>query len=149
MTKTLLNFLMFSSLLFSGGETFAATPDKLAIRDNLPRHYSGTFNWHGNKSVQYVSIAISKVYIDSENNIIAEGAGKYTENRRDTNIDIIIKISPETLRFEMWEKNPADSGSFVTDGSHVGTISNDLKTIKAVWTTKSNGKQGDWKLGAE
>ncbi|MDP6584934.1 MAG: hypothetical protein QF535_09775, partial [Anaerolineales bacterium] len=60
-----------------------------------------------------------------------------------------IKITPSTLCFEMWEMNPTGSVDFVTDGSHVGTISNDLKSIQAVWTTKVSGEQGDLKLKAK
>lgn len=145
----LVNLLVLSFLLFSGCATHVMAPDKFSVKDNLPRAYSGTYKWHGGKSVNKISIAIAKVYFDSESNVIAKGTGKYITKMGNTNIDIKIKISPETLRFEMWEMNPEGSSSFVTDGSHVGNISNDLKTIKAIWTTKSSGKQGDLKLKAD
>jgi hypothetical protein len=145
----LASLFVLSFLLFSGCARHVMAPDKFSVKDNLPRAYSGTFEWHGGKSVKEISIVIGKVYFDSESNVIAEGTGKYITKMGNINIDIKIKISPETLRFEMWEMNPEGNISFVTDGSHVGNISNDLKTIKAVWTTKSSGKQGDLKLKAD
>jgi hypothetical protein len=100
--------------------------------------------------MQYVTISINNILTDLEDNVIAEGNGFYEAKGYDnTAINIKIKITPSTLRFEMWEMNPTGSGDYETDGSHVGTISNDLKSIQAVWTTKVSGKQGDLKLKAK
>jgi hypothetical protein len=49
----------------------------------------------------------------------------------------------------MWERNPVGSSwSFVTDGSHVGTITPDLRTIEATWTTNGSGQRGKLLLAA-
>lgn len=68
---------------------------------------------------------------------------------RKTDIDVKMVITPDTMRLEMWERSLEGPSDFITDGSHVGEISNDLKTITAVWTTMSTGQQGDLKLEAE
>lgn len=87
--------------------------------------------------------------MDSDGNVVAMGTGEYKTANGDTKIDIKFQISPNLLRFEMWEMNPKGSSNFITDGSHIGTISEDLKTINAVWTTKSTGKHGDLSLKAK
>jgi hypothetical protein len=96
-----------------------------------------------------MTISINNILTDLEDNVIAGGNGLYETEDGNTAINIKIKITPSTLRFEMWEMNPTGSDDFVTDGSHVGTISNDLKSIQAVWTTKGSGEQGDLKLKAK
>jgi hypothetical protein len=132
-------------------ETIRQEPsDGSNVHDNLPQSYSGSFQWHGSKSIAYLTISINNILTDLEDNVIAEGNGFYEEKgHANTDINIKIKITPSTLRFEMWEMNPTGSDDFVTDGSHVGTISNDLKSIQAVWTTKGSGEQGDLKLKAK
>ncbi len=126
-----------------------ASSDGSNVHDNLPQSYSGSFQWHGSQSIAYMTISINNILTDLEDNVIAGGNGLYETEDGNTAINIKIKITPSTLRFEMWEMNPTGSGDYETDGSHVGTISNDLKSIQAVWTTKVSGKQGDLKLKAK
>ena len=52
------------------------------------------------------------------------------------------------MQFQMWEMNPKGNAEFTIDGSHIGTISNDLKTINAVWTTAIPEYKGTLKLKA-
>ena len=158
MRKYLLHVLIISFVLLCNfgyvstpftQKTYASS-DGSNVHDNLPQSYSGSFQWHGNQSMQYVTISINNILTDLEDNVIAEGNGFYEAKGYDnTAINIKIKITPSTLRFEMWEMNPTGSGDYETDGSHVGTISNDLKSIQAVWTTKGSGEQGDLKLKAK
>ena len=77
MISKLISFLLLSLHLFSGSTTFVVAADKSSAIDNLPRAYSGTFKWHERKSMHKVSIVISKVFSDLENNLVAEGTGKY------------------------------------------------------------------------
>ncbi len=90
-----------------------------------------------------VSITVSSLSIDSSGHVIAVGVGEYITTQRNTKIDIRFQITPNTLRFEMWNMN------FITKGSYIGTISEDLKTINAVWTTTSSGQQGELFLRAK
>ncbi len=136
-------------LILTGCATQTEAPDFSYLINRLPRAYSGIFRWHGDSTFQNVSIVIDEVIYDAEKNIIAKGTGKYQTLFRETDIEIMIVINPETRRFEMWEESASGISDFITDGSHVGEISNDLKTLTAVWTTKSSGRQGDLKLQAK
>jgi hypothetical protein len=150
-----LSFFVFSSLLFTG----CCTLDKLSVStpdidfytitaDKLPRAYSGTLEWVDNNFVEYTSIDIENVWRDpeNENGLIAEGTVTYKNNIKDaTKFDVKIEIIPDTLRFEMREKHLEGYAG----GSYVGKISRDLKTINAVWTTESSGRQGKLLLEAK
>jgi len=99
---------------------------------------------------QEVTINVPTSFLDQEGNIVADGKGRYLSIRGGPHdINIKIKISPESRRFEMWEIDPDKDSGFLTEGSHVGTISKDLKTIKAVWTTTGTGEQGELLLEAK
>ena len=92
---------------------------------------------------QGISITVSNSSFDSGGHVIAVGVLEYITTQGNTKIDIRFQITPNTLRFEMWDMN------FITEGSYVGTISEDLKTINAVWTTTSSGQQGELFLRAK
>ena len=122
--------------------------DLAAAADNFPRLFSGTFNWHGEGPVQRLSLEILDISIDPDKKIVASGKGVYHVGD-ETFIDIKIVVDPVTMRFEMWELNADGSSNFVTAGSHVGKISDDLSRVKAVWTSKKGGKQGTLILEAQ
>ena len=113
------------------------------VRDNLPLEWEGTFTWYDEtRPVQPVRLTLTEVTIDPDGNIFALGDGEYD---KDVLVEFSFKwsINPETLDFEMWEGEPKPSDKIVTDGSHVGEISEALDEIEAVWTTTSTGEQGD------
>lgn len=149
MTYQLRTFFLLGLVLLAGCATKVPTPDYSYLVERLPRNYLGVFRWHGDSTEQNVSIAINEVFFDAQKNIVAKGTGKYLTMFREKDIEIKIAIVPETLRFEMWEKNPDGADDFITDGSHIGELSKDLKTITAVWTTGATGQQGDLKLEAK
>jgi len=142
-------FFLLGLVLLVGCATKVPAPDYSYLAERLPRNYHGIFRWHGESAEQNVSIAIDDVFFDAEKNIVARGTGTYLTMFRETDIDIKIAIVPETLRFEMWEKSLDGVSDFITDGSHIGMLSKDLKTITAVWTTRGTGQQGDLKLEAK
>lgn len=111
------------------------------IRSNLCRQLRGSFKWNGSSQIQNVSISLSDIRVDTNNDVLALGKGQYTTNSRVTDIDVKWLIDPKSGRFEMWESNPTRPG-FVTEGSHVGSISGDLKSVTAIWTTRGTGEQG-------
>lgn len=136
---SLILFLFVGTLLFIGS---AAAMDPEDLANNLFRKWEGTFTWHDeSRPVQPVTISITDVSVDPEGNVIALGDGVYDKGHL---VEFSLKwsINPETLRFEMWESEPKPATSLVTDGSHVGSISEGLDKIEAVWTTISNGEQG-------
>lgn len=108
---------------------------------NLPTDFHGTFQWDNDPTVQEVKVRIDSVAIGSDRQVTATGSSVYTTHGQKTAINVTWLIDPATGRFEMWEEDPT-SADFVTDGSHVGTISADLKSINAMWTTRSSGQLG-------
>ena len=137
-------------LFFNIYVPLAGALESLYICDNLPKSYKGNFSWYSDKVIHEFSIAITNLSSDSHGNVIAEGNGEFQVLQYVAKIRIKIQITPATLRFEMWELSPTDITVFlVTDGSYIGTISQDLRTIKAVWTTISMGAQGDLLLTAQ
>ncbi len=111
------------------------------MRPKLCRQFHGTFKWNGSASVQNVFIFLNNVFMDNNGKFIALGKGKYLTNAEITDIDVKWLIDPQNRRFEMWESNPTKA-NFVIDGSHIGFISDDLKSISATWTTQSTKDQG-------
>ena len=77
----------------------------------------------------------------------ALGCGNYDAAGTVTSIDVKMQITLPGLRVEIWESAP-DRASFVTDGSHRGSLSQDLGAIDAQWTTQSTGQHGRLRLRA-
>jgi len=120
------------------------------IQARLCGSFEGTFRWDAAPIAQVVSIRLEPVTIDGAGAVWAVGKGDYIIGGvKTTSIDVTWVIEAQSLRFEMWEHNPVGgSTSFVTDGSHVGTIASDLRTIEATWTTKGSGRRGQLRLAA-
>ena len=142
MNRFIIPFLILACGMFLVSvNTFALDADY--VLDNLPQNWEGTFTWHDeSRPVQPVRLALTEVSIDPDGNIFALGDGEYD---KDVLVEFNFKwsINPETLDFEMWESAPKPAEGFVTDGSHIGEISEALDVIEAVWTTTSTGEQGD------
>ena len=115
------------------------------IHANLGSNFSGSFLWDAGGEVQKVQVTIERVRLSAERLVVATGTGQYDSAGKIINFNVMWQIDPKSLRFEMWEASPS-SDSFVADGSHVGTISEDLKSISARWTTKGSGEQGTLEL---
>lgn len=145
----LLRSLMLIAIAMQAWAASAAALEAEYVRANLSgKTFEGTFRWDGNPDVQKVSIRLNEVTIDSSGAVAALGKGRYDDAAGSTSIDVKWLIDPQTMRFEMWELNPQGSTSFVTDGSHVGAISSDLKSINARWMTRSSGQRGVLSLTA-
>ncbi len=132
---------LFLGMFLLSNHAAAMDPDHLL--KNLPKKWEGTFTWHDKaRPVQPVTVTITDVSVDTKGNVIALGDGVYDKGHL---VEFSLKwsIDTKTLRFEMWESAPKPSEGFVTDGSHLGKISEKLDKIEAVWTTISSGEQGD------
>ena len=57
-------------------------------------------------------------------------------------------IDAKKRRVSIRESDPSKPDS-ETDGSFEGTISENLQTIEAVWTTRGTGRKGDLKVTAK
>jgi hypothetical protein len=136
--------LLVVLFLFLAATGCATTSGPDYIADNLPRNWDGEFAWRtGGEVPHVVNITITDVTVSPDGDVVALGSGAYRAGKAVANIDVKWVIDPETLRFEMFESDPVGREEIVTDGSHVGSISDTLDAINAVWTTKSSGRTGD------
>jgi hypothetical protein len=119
-----------------------------AITDKLPHAYVGEFQWDGDQIVQNVVMTFESVHALDDQNAEAVGCGAYETNRRVTMIRIRMFVRLSDLQVEIFELAPEGNASFETDGSHRGTVSEDLQRIDTQWTTRSSGQRGQLHLRA-
>jgi hypothetical protein len=114
------------------------------IKAALPRDYVGEFRWAGGTLPQKVEIRINLIERIGPTRIEAIGCGRYDVQSRITDIGVQLLIDTESLAVEIREFSPSGPGArtFVTDGSHKGHLSRDLKTIEAEWVSASDGRRG-------
>lgn len=124
--------------------------DANAISQALTGTFTGTFRWEGTPDAQRVSFTFGPASLRPNGRIAARGRGIYDVGGRITTIDVECQIDPNSLLFEMWELDPQGQSSqtFVTDGSHLGAMSSDLRSISSVWTTRTTGQRGILSLSA-
>ncbi|KJC33528.1 hypothetical protein UP09_34095 [Bradyrhizobium sp. LTSP885] len=118
------------------------------LTDKLPRAYIGEFQWDGDKTVQNLVITFDSVRALNEQNAEALGCGSYEAGRQVTKIRVRMFVRLSDLQIEIFERSPEGSGSFETDGSHRGKLSDDLQRIDAQWTTTASGQRGQLHLRA-
>jgi hypothetical protein len=117
------------------------TPHPESLKAGLSRNFCGTFQWNGDTGLQDVYIHLGDIWLEDDSRIVALGKGRYITPAQTTYIDVRWLIDLDSNRLEMWELNPSQPG-FTIDGSHVGTIVDDLTTVEATWTTQGTGAQG-------
>ena len=148
-----LAFSAFALLLLAaiGGLSAAPTGQTAADIDavilNLPKGFVGEFQWDNDRVIQHVAIRLKTVRRVDAEHAEALGCGNYDAAGTVTSIDIKMQITLPGLQVEIWESAP-DRASFVTDGSHRGSLSPDLGAIDAQWTTQSTGQRGRLRLSA-
>ena len=151
MRSTVILILIAGLLFFSGckSKTSPDNPEINKIKENLPVEFTGSFKWYDDTVVQEVSMSFSKVFTDDKGLVISLGKGIYNTKSGRTDIQVKMVIKPSTYQVEIRELNPDGNPDFVTDGAHIGHISQDLKKIEAVWTTEKTGAQGILALEAD
>ena len=115
------------------------------IRANLGTAFSGSFSWDAGGDPQKIRVTLERVRVSAEGHIVATGKGQYDSAGEIIDFNVMWQIDPQSMKFEMWEASPS-STTFVSDGSHVGAISDDLRSITARWTTRETGQQGTLSL---
>ena len=118
---------------------------------NLERSYWGYFifeNWPD--EVQAVGIELDEVVFDANARLVAGGREYYQIGHRAALIDIRIEVDPATRRFELWEigRHGAGEGKLGADGSHVGHVSSDRRSIRLQWTADTTDYTGEFHLEA-
>src|SRR5882724_3163549 len=116
------------------------------LTEKLPRAYFGEFLWDGDKVVQNVVITFESVRALNDQNAEALGCGAYEVGRRVTKIRVRMFVRLSDLQIEILELSPEGSTSFETNGSHRGSLSEDLQRIDAQWTTSASGQRGQLHL---
>jgi len=138
-------------MLAAAGLLFASSVGAAEMRDlteKLPRGYFGEFSWEGDRTVQNVVITFDSVRALNGQNAEALGCGTYEVGRQVTRIRVRMFVKLPDLQVEIFELSPEGSGSFETGGSHRGSLSADLQSIDAEWTTTANGQRGRLHLQA-
>jgi hypothetical protein len=118
------------------------------LTEKLPRAYFGEFLWDGDKAVQNVVITLESVRALNHQNAEALGCGAYEAGGQVTKIRVRMFVRLSDLQVEILELSPEGSDSFETNGSHRGTLSEDLQRIDAQWTTSASGQRGQLHLRA-
>jgi hypothetical protein len=138
-------FVLAASVMGAG-----LSPAADDLETTLPRDYAGEFRWAGSDMAQKVAIRINLITRAGPTQVEAIGCGRYDVLGRVTDIGIQVRIDTESLAIEIREFSPSGPGArrFVTDGSHKGRLSRDLKTIEAEWITVSDGRRGRLQLEA-
>lgn len=118
------------------------------LTEKLPRAYLGEFLWDGDSTVQNIVITFDQVNALNEQNVEAFGCGTYEVGRQVTKIRVRMFVKLSDLQVEIFERSPEGNGTFETDGSHRGKLSDDLQRIDARWTTTASGQRGELHLRA-
>ena len=114
----------------------------ISIERDLPRHYIGDFRWQAGGARQKVELKfMSLARVDAES-LEARGCGRYDASGVITDIKVKLLISEPTLAVELFEQEPIGSEDFTVDGSHIGSLSDDLRHLVAVWTTRATSATG-------
>lgn len=133
-------------LFAPAGAAAQAPPADPAFADRLPRAWCGIFRWEGDLREQHVTIAFARVAVRAGGNIEAEGPGlvRYQDEPPSQAVPFRIRavIEPATRRIEMFESIETPRVDYVTDGSHVGVLADDLQSLRSVWTTRGTGRRG-------
>lgn len=131
------------ALVFSPFTVAAA--DAITVAKNLPRTFSGQYQWRNTAIIHKVTFNFSDIRVMKSGNLEAVGTGKFGDEGKITKVKLRAVIDPSTLKIELWESAPT-TANFVTDGSHKGQLSPDLHKLDAVWTTASTQQKGDLTL---
>ncbi len=113
----------------------------------MPRAFVGDFRWRDGGTTPLVAIHFDTVRPLDAGHVEARGCGSYDTAGRVTAIAVRMVITLAGLRVEIRELDP-DHAGFITDGSHRGNLSADLRAIDAEWTTAVTGQRGHLRLQA-
>jgi hypothetical protein len=111
---------------------------------NIAREFKGEFEWRDEKKPYALMLKINKIE-EKDGVIHFSGIHIYMPGNYKMKVEGTINPNKRSISIRELDPSRADSE---TDGSFEGTISEDLQTIEAVWTTKGTGNKGDLKVRA-
>ncbi|HUT50299.1 MAG TPA: hypothetical protein VM325_13235 [Alphaproteobacteria bacterium] len=136
--------IVVASLIVASAAYAVGRDDGKACKSSEANPYHGTFKWRGANSPQRIRFWFDRTEPAGEGKLNMFGGGIYLAPPP-TRIAIRAKVNLKSGRIEIWESHPSQP-IFLTSGSHVGTISADRCSIRAVWTTGNTGQKGDLTL---
>lgn len=136
---------IIAAVLFLGATGTLAEKKPIAASD-IPRRFEGQYKWRKEGRKYSVVLTIDKVKDKKDGTIRFSGSHAYSSGDYTMAVDGTIDTDDRSIT--MHESDPTNPNSEV-EGFFEGTISDDLKTIEAVWTTKSSGLKGDLKVKAK
>src|SRR5262245_2204694 len=119
--------------------------DKPVRAADVPRQFEGSFEWKDANAPYALVLKIDEIK-EKDGTIHFSGSHHYVPG--DYKMKVDGTIDAKSRRITLRESAPVPDGA-ITDGSFEGTISTDLATIEAVWTTRSTGSQGNLKVRAK
>jgi len=120
--------------------------DVATLVNQLPRTYSGQFQWRRSVRVYHVTIDFTKIRILGTGMVEATGTGVYDEYGEISRVSIRAVINPDNLYMEMWEYEQRSAPSA---GMYRGEISTDMLSITAGWTNFLDKRRGELRLVAD
>jgi hypothetical protein len=113
--------------------------DVASIISNLPKSYSGEFEWRRSVRKYQVTINFNRVRELPTGQVEARGTAVYNEYGTISRVSLRAVIYPETLYFEMYEN---EQRSTELAGLYQGDLSADLQTMTARWANFLDKRRG-------
>ncbi len=136
--------IILGALLVAGIVEGSPAEEKPVRSSEIPRVFRGEYAWREGAGTWQVPSKVTltiETIVEKNGMIEFSGSDVYVKGN-EYKMKVTGKIDPQ-WRFLTMKETAASSPSGVTDGSYEGTISRDLQTIEAVWTTTGTGKKGD------
>jgi hypothetical protein len=135
------------ALLAACASAAAQSPEVVRVSAQLPREFSGSFKWRGEEPALEVEFLFAERSSLEGSKLEVKGGGTYHLPGQVTHIRVRAVIDAASLDIEIWELAPTTT-VFVTEGTHRGKLSPDLRSISAVWVNEPTKKTGDLTLAA-
>ncbi len=146
--KTRILLYCFLASVLTTAACHRSLADDSTIEQAVLTDFSGSFQWDGSYEVQRVDMRfVSFARLDGHR-IDVRGCGRYDTSGLVTNIRVKMIVDEQTRHVEIWEADPIGHTPFETEGSHRGSLDDDLQGIRAVWTTNGSGATGKLLLRA-
>jgi hypothetical protein len=111
---------------------------------DIPREFQGKYEWRDGNGSYTSTLKIDK--IEAKDGLLRfTGSHAYTPGDLKTKVEGT--IDPRSRRLIFRESEPSEAAD--TDGMFEGTIAQDLRAIRAVWTNQTTGAKGDLELQAK
>ena len=134
--------IILGALLVAGIVEGSPAEEKPVRSSEIPRVFRGEYAWREGAGTWQVPSKVTltiETIVEKNGMIEFSGSDVYVKGN-EYKMKVTGKIDPQ-WRFLTMKETAASSPSGVTDGSYEGTISRDLQTIEAVWTTTAPARK--------